>query len=217
MSHIALRCTDCGAGHPADMDTLACGECGSPLEVQYLERDARQAVPLPQHTSSVATSLGDGGTPCVELPSLAGLLGLRSLFAKLEFLNPTGSFKDRGTAVMMAVASEHGVTEVVEDSSGNAGASVSAYAARAGMRAHVFVPEGAPAAKLRQIRAYGAEVHPVQGTREAVTEAAVAFQRSRGIVYASKSKRDFPEAARAAADALRKQINQTLDEVGRGW
>ena len=123
MSHIALRCTRCGAGHPADMHTLACVECFAPLEVEYRNGGARQAIPLPVHETSVAAALGDGGTPCVEMPWVAGLLGLRSLFAKLEYMNPTGSFKDRGMAVMMAVASEHGVTDVVEDSSGNAGAS----------------------------------------------------------------------------------------------
>jgi len=113
------------------------------------------------------------------------MLGLNQLFAKLEFLNPTGSFKDRGTAIMMSAAREHGVTEVVEDSSGNAGASVSAYAARAGIRAHVFAPASAPQAKLQQIRVYGAETHLVEGSREATTEAALSYQKAGGLVYAS--------------------------------
>ena len=82
--------------------------------------------------------------PVVPLPAIADSLGLSSLYAKLEFAAPTGSFKDRGTAVMLAVAREFGVDEIVEDSSGNAGASVAAYAARCGIKAHVFAPDSAP-------------------------------------------------------------------------
>ena len=107
------------------------------------------------------------------------------MVAKLEFMNPTGSFKDRGTATMLSVAMEHGVEAVVEDSSGNAGASVSAYAARAGIEAHVFAPATAPEAKMGQIRVYEASTHPTPGPREASTEAAVDFQRQHGMVYAS--------------------------------
>ena len=130
-------------------------------------------------------SLNEGGTPCVELSATGRMLGLTQLFAKLEFLNPTGSFKDRGTAIMMSAAREHGVTEVVEDSSGNAGASVSAYAARAGIKAHVFAPSNAPQAKLQQIRVYGAETHLIEGSREATTEAALGYQKAGELVYAS--------------------------------
>ena len=191
MSHVALRCTSCGTRHAADMATLRCRQCDAPLDVEYVEgpRDraggAAGEIPLPLHAPRVSVSLGEGDTPCVRLPAAGRLLGLTSLFGKLEFLNPTGSFKDRGTAVMVAVAVEHGVKELVEDSSGNAGASVSAYAARAGIRAHIFAPADAPKAKLRQISAYGAEVHAVDGDRQATSEAAVGFYREHGLVYAS--------------------------------
>jgi threonine synthase len=137
------------------------------------------------HDPIFALDLGEGRTPCVELPAMGALLGLRQLFGELEFLNPTGSFKDRGTAVMMAVAREHGVKELVEDSSGNAGASVSAYAARAGIKAHIFTPANAPPAKLRQIRAYGAQVHAIDGSRDATAAAAVAYHTRHRLVYAS--------------------------------
>jgi len=130
-------------------------------------------------------SLGEGNTPCVELAGLGKLLGLTRLHAKLEHLNPTGSFKDRGAAIMMSVAREQGVTVVVEDSSGNAGASVSAYSARAGIKAHIFVPVSAPSPKVRQIILYGAEAHSIDGSREATTEAAISYCTERGLVYAS--------------------------------
>ena len=132
MPHIALRCTSCGATHPADMATLSCKDCSSPLDVEYLVGPQGEstlpsrgqgafAVPLPLHNSASAITLGEGNTPCVQLSAIGGLLGLGELYAKLEFLNPTGSFKDLGTAVMVSVAREHGVTELVEDSSRQCG------------------------------------------------------------------------------------------------
>ena len=199
MSHISLRCTRCRASHVADMATLRCNDCGSPLEVQYADESMTgptwpqpskwtgPPIPLPIHDAKAMVSLGEGNTPCIELADLGDLLGLKGLYAKLEFLNPTGSFKDRGTAVMMSMAREHGVAEIVEDSSGNAGASVSAYAARAGIKAHIFAPASAPATKIQQIRVYGAEAHAVDGSREATTEATIVYYTERRLVYASHS------------------------------
>ena len=196
MSHISLHCTRCAAIHPADMVTLHCAGCGSPLEVWYADEVSPAQTPqpdrwtgppilLPLHDSSAMVSLGEGNTPCVRLPGVGRSLGLDRLYAKLEFLNPTGSFKDRGSAVMLSVAREHGVAEVVEDSSGNAGASVAAYAARAGIRAHIFVPASAPRAKIHQIGVYGAVAHSIDGPREASTEWALAYCAKRGLMYAS--------------------------------
>lgn len=190
MSHIMLVCTECGASHKADMHTLGCAECGAPLDVEY---DARHTtirwagfdMPVPYHSDVPGISMGEGNTPIVPLTRIAESLGTTNLFGKLEFMNPTGSFKDRGTATMLSVAVEYGVTEVVEDSSGNAGASIAAYSARAGVKAHVFVPSTAPVAKLGQIRVYDAQTHAVPGPREASTDAAVQFQRDNGLVYAS--------------------------------
>ena len=197
MSHAWLRCTACARRHDADVRTLRCRSCRAPLEVEYGGAGTRSGVqppgwsgpevPLPLHSPDALIALGEGGTPAVELAALGELVGLKRLYGKLEFLNPTGSFKDRGTAVMLAAAREQGVAEIVEDSSGNAGASVAAYAARAGIRAHIFAPADAPEAKLRQIRVYGAETHTVPGPREAATEAALDFCRETGKVYASHS------------------------------
>ena len=210
MSHIALQCMRCGAHHAADMLTLACRDCGAPLEVAYLDEDRSGSdTPLPLHAPGSTVSLGEGNTPCIQLPTVGARLGLRRLLGKLEFLNPTGSFKDRGTAVMVAVAREQGVAEIVEDSSGNAGASVSAYAARAGIKTHIFVPASAPDAKLRQIRAYGARVCSVEGSRSATTEAAVAFHRDRGLVYASHAMSPyFLEGTKSFAYELAQQLGE---------
>ena len=141
------------------MSVDVCSDCAAPLDVEYTTghkpdgKSGAYEARTPVHNPSSGVSLGEGGTPSVQLKTLGERLGMRNLHGKLEFLNPTGSFKDRGTAVMLSVAMDHGVTELVEDSSGNAGASVSAYAARAGIKAHVFVPADAPQAKLREYNA----------------------------------------------------------------
>jgi threonine synthase len=118
-------------------------------------------------------SLGEGATPVVELPRWGAAVGASWAMAKLEQIAPTGSFKDRGMTLVVSHALQVGARELVEDSSGNAGASTGAYAARAGLPATVFVPASAPAAKVRQIAATGAKVVPVDGRREHVTEVAL--------------------------------------------
>ena len=222
VAHIALRCSSCGERHAADVATLGCKECGSPLDVEYLgdheaERGAQPLnwkgppIPLPLSETGSIVSMGEGNTPTVALPAVGRELGLERLYGKLEFLNPTGSYKDRGTSVMLAAVSEHGVREVVEDSSGNAGASVAAYSARSGMKAHVFVPAGAPEAKLKQIRVHGAEVHAIEGTREATTETAVSFAREQRLVYASHALSPyFPEGTKTFAYEIYQEYGREL-------
>ena len=194
MHHVRLVCGRCPDDQAPDMKILEC--CGGPLDAAYTGQGgtlsvAGYEVAMPFSDAASMPTLGEGDTPVVRLAELGGSLGLERLDAKLEYMNPTGSYKDRGTVVMLAMAREQGVMEVAEDSSGNAGASVSAYAARAGIKAHIFAPATAPAAKLRQIRVYGAEVHSIEGPREAATEAAVAFCEERDMVYASHAWSPF--------------------------
>ena len=204
------------------MSPEPCVDCGSPLDVAYTSAPNGTDLPTPVHDPSTAVSLGEGNTPVTELTSVCDRLQMGKLYAKLEFLNPTGSFKDRGTATMLSVAKEHAVNELVEDSSGNAGASVSAYTARAGIKSHIFVPADAPEAKLRQIRAYGTEVHPVKGPREAVTDAAVDYCQENGLVYASHMLSPyFAEGTKAFAYEVVQQFDQKVPEhvvfpVGNG-
>jgi threonine synthase len=112
--------------------------------------------------------LGAGWTPL-----LPAEIDGREILLKLEYIAPSGSFKDRGTEMMMSMLVAQGATRVVDDSSGNAGASVAAYAARAGIRADIYVPSHASPAKRAQIAAYGAEVHPIPGPRAQATQAAI--------------------------------------------
>lgn len=123
-------------------------------------------------------SLGEGCTPLVAVP-WAGA----EVHFKLEWFNPTASFKDRGVSVMMSHLCERGVSHVLEDSSGNGGSSVAAYAAAAGVRAKILVPATTSAAKIRQARACGAQVELVVGTRDDVAHEAI--RQSEQIPYAS--------------------------------
>ena len=192
MPHFVLACTGCDAELAATMRELACPTCSRPLHASYLDaRESGEPIPVPLHRPSEAVTLGEGSTPIVAMASAARVAGVERLYGKLEFASPTGSFKDRGAAMMMSAAVEHGVTEVVEDSSGNAGAAVSAYAAHAGISAHIFAPASAPKAKLRQIAVYGATLHTIEGPREATTAAAERFAYSHGIVYASHALSPF--------------------------
>jgi threonine synthase len=145
----------------------------------------RHAPWFPVRDPAGAVTLGEGDTPLVPLPRWGALHGLERVYAKLEAANPTGSFKDRGMAVLVTVAREAGARHLVEDSSGNAGAAAAAYAARAGMTCTVYAPAGAPPAKLRQIRAYGAELVLVPGPRAAVAAAARAAGGAEGSYHVS--------------------------------
>ncbi|MFD9958200.1 pyridoxal-phosphate dependent enzyme [Amycolatopsis sp. NPDC058986] len=129
-------------------------------------------------------SLGEGCTPLVELP-----WGGETTRFKLEWFNPTGSFKDRGSTVLLSLLAGHGVTEVLEDSSGNGGSSISAYSAAAGIRAKILAPESTSPAKILQSRAYGATVELVPGTRD--DTATEALRRSAETCYASHNWHPF--------------------------
>jgi threonine synthase len=131
-----------------------------------------------------AVSLGEGCTPIV-----AGEWSGAAVVYKLEFTMPTGSFKDRGTTVMVSYLRSRGIQRVLEDSSGNAGASLSAYAAAAGMACRILVPETASYPKIAQIAACGADVVTIKGSRQDVAEAAL--RQSAEIFYASHNWQPF--------------------------
>lgn len=123
--------------------------------------------------------LGQGGTPLIQTTVMD-----RFVYLKMEHLSPTGSFKDRGTEVMMNILRHQGVKQVVDDSSGNAGAAVAAYAAAAGIQADIFVPVYASKNKQAQIAVYGANVRAIRGERATAKDAAIK-EAEEGAVYAS--------------------------------
>jgi len=180
LSHFALECGHCGQRYPAEPGATVCPECGKPLLVRYdLDRTSGPGLPelwsgrpdtmwrfreiLPLRDGESPVSLGEGGTPLLELDgAAAGLEGLRVL-VKDEGQNPTGSFKDRGLSAAVTRATLDGVRSFVIPSAGNAGAALAAYAARAGAVARVYIPEDTPTGVVRRCHLYGADVESVDG------------------------------------------------------
>jgi len=111
--------------------------------------------------------MNEGFTPLEEMT----FDGSRA-FVKIDYLFPTGSYKDRGATVLMSKMKEWGVSKVVEDSSGNAGSAIAAYCAKAGIGCEIYVPQTTSPEKTVQIRSYGATLRKVQGSRERTAEAA---------------------------------------------
>ena len=124
--------------------------------------------------------MGAGWTPLLPLT-----IDNFPVLVKPEYFAPTASFKDRGTELMINILMYQGATHIAEDSSGNAGASVAAYAARAGMKAEIFVPAHASPAKQAQISIYGAHVNPIPGARVNAKLAAIEMVERHEIVFAS--------------------------------
>jgi threonine synthase len=172
-------CRACGRTVPTDRPRWRC-DCGGPLELALGHGLTRRDIEVGEASlwryaaalalrRPPAVSLGEGWTAVVRRQWQGA-----SVWFKLESQMPTGSFKDRGTAVMINHLLEVGVGPIHEDSSGNAGASIATYAAAAGIPCRIYVPALAPRAKLVQIAAAGAEVRAIPGSRQAVTEAALA-------------------------------------------
>ena len=170
-------------------DRRWCATSGNPLmisdlpgmtraEINTHERSIwRYAKSLPVDISE-PISLGEGCTPLIS-SEIDGM----SFRLKLEWFSPTGSFKDRGASVLMSFLKQQGISKVVEDSSGNAGAAVAAYGAAAGMAVTILVPSYTQPAKIVQSRAFGAAVELVPGTREDTAKAAI--ERAENVFYAS--------------------------------
>lgn len=193
-----IQCTNCRRPYPEQGVPYRCPKCGGIFDFSIFPPydPARVEADLPRfhgqwryrHTFGLPAgapliTLGEGSTPLV----WGQAFGRRVAF-KLEYLNPTGSFKDRGSALLVSFLCSRGVSAAVEDSSGNAGASFAAYAARAGLQARVFIPDSASGPKRAQIEAYGAEIVRIMGPR---SNAAQAVQRvveqgsEAGLAYAS--------------------------------
>ena len=155
-------------------------------------------------------TLGEGATP---------LVPVEKYLLKMEGISPTGSFKDRGAATAITAARAAGARTVIEDSSGNAGTAIAAYAAAAGLRARIFAPDDIVAAKARAIEVLGAELIKVSGPRSAVTAAAVAAATD---AYDAGHARDdaFLEGTKTIAyelfEVLGDQLHDVITPVGQG-
>jgi len=185
-----LECLDCGASFDAADEPGRCPDCGGVLDPTYdydaldLTRNsfASDAIragragvwryePLLPFPRDAAVTMDEGGTPLVECPNLAEELGVGRVLIKDEGRNPTGTFTDRGAAVAVSAAAQHGATDVALASAGNAGQAASAYAARAGMASHVFVPSRASFVNKAMINAHGGDMYVVEGQIDDAAEA----------------------------------------------
>jgi threonine synthase len=184
-----LVCEDCGREYPDDADAWRC-DCGHALDFaaplrpeadsppETLDRDrglwaVEGLLPVERRVT-----LGEGWTPLVDAPEWDAQF-------KLEYVFPTGSFKDRGAAVTVSRAVAASADRLVEDSSGNAGLAVATYAARAGVDAAIYVPADAKSGKVAAIERTGADVRRIEGDRRAVTDACIEAVESGEGWYAS--------------------------------
>lgn len=182
-------CPECGRRYPFHLTTWRCA-CGSPLDISLepaFRPDALKGRPqglwryreaLPVLPDDAIVSLGEGSTPLVASRPGSGLT------YKLDFMAPTGSFKDRGTTVVVSALKHQGAAKIVEDSSGNAGAAMAAYCAAAGIPCDIYAPADASPGKTRQVRCHGANLVLIEGKREDVAAAAQATV-AQGGTYAS--------------------------------
>lgn len=160
-------CNECGKSYSPDGLQYKC-DCGGLFR---LAKEAGEAVEL-------SVSLGESETPLLQR-----VINGIPMYLKLEFLMPTGSFKDRGAAVLVSHLKNMGIKEVVEDSSGNAGAAIAAYCAAAGIKCRIYLPASTSPGKIRQIAAYGADVIKTPGSRDETARAVTAAAKT--TYYAS--------------------------------
>jgi len=197
MNNSHINCTNCGRDYPAIGSPYRCVVCGGIYDFQdpiiYDSKNIDQLQPgiwKYRHTFNIdddvsAVSLGEGDTPLIWTKFFG-----YDVAVKCEHLNPTGSFKDRGSSLIVTTLKSRNIKKYIEDSSGNAGASLAAYSARAGINLSVFIPENASGIKRKQIEAYGANLFPVKGTRSAVSDATKKLADS-GVIYASHAYLPF--------------------------
>ncbi len=175
-----LECTACGLHHEWARLQNLCTACHKPLFPIYdlaavgraLTRDAlatrekslwryREVLPLPPNVEPV--TLGEGWTPLLRSARFGGEMGVSNLWIKDEAQNPTQSFKARGMAVAVSMAKHLGATKLAVPTAGNAGGALAAYAARAGLEAHIFMPRDTPRANIIECRELGADVVLIDG------------------------------------------------------
>jgi threonine synthase len=186
-----LYCSECGNPYNPDEIQTICIACNAPLLAHYdlerllgeVRRDHIAGRPkgmwrwhelLPVRNEEHRVTLGEGDTPTLRIDRTGKSLGLKNLFVKDESLNPTATFKARGLAAAISRAREMEITKVIIPTAGNAGGALAAYAARAGLRALVYMPEDTPLANVKECQLMGAEVRMVAGV---ISDAArIAFQ-----------------------------------------
>jgi threonine synthase len=226
-----LECAACGAHHEAGRVYNVCTQCGKPLLARYdLERAARtlnreslrsrrpdmwryrEVMPVTDDANIV--SLGEGWTPLLHAETLGKSLGMQDLFIKDESLNPTQSFKARGMSAAVSMAKELGIGKLAAPSAGNAGGALAAYAARARMEAHIFMPRDTPRANVVECEQVGAHVTLIDGL---ITDCGAEVARRKdaeGWFDVSTLKEPYRvEGKKTLGYELAEQLDWTLPDV----
>ncbi len=179
-----LNCSKCDAVYEGDKSRWQC-DCGGYLSYEFMPIFTKADIKTERHNmwrydfayplkyEELSTTYNEGLTPLVKVG-----INTCNLYAKMESLMPTGSFKDRGTVMVVNYLKKNSVEKITEDSSGNAGASVAGYCALAKIPCEIYVPKATSKGKLIQMKAYGAKIYEIEGTREDVAEAAQKHKES---------------------------------------
>ncbi len=226
-----LSCSTCGKICAAAEVHTVCQACGRALLAEYDLQRAKRELKLrdfgshepglwryrkllPVTDDASVISLGEGGTPLLRPEKVGQELGLSHLFIKDEGPNPTGSFKARGIALAVSRAVELGIKEASMPSAGNAGGALAAYAAKAGMKAHIFVPKDTPVVNIREASLYGAEVELVDGV---ISDAAKRMnERRKGTAWFDMSTMKEPyrlEGKKTMGFEIAEQFGWDLPDV----
>ncbi len=220
-------CLSCGENYPVSglPHLCKCGGLFSMQDLSYMpERYANSssfgmwrymdAFGLDAH--ALPFWLGEGQTPLVPVE-----IGTKTFYFKCEHLNPSGSFKDRQSAVLMSLLRARNIDEVLEDSSGNAGASLAQYAAAAKVKSHIFIPSSSSGPKRQQIVFSGANVVLIDGPRANASSAVLEMHKESGISYASHAFLPFGLAAYATIafeifESLGRMPGLVFSPIGHG-
>lgn len=232
MSNVThLECTACGTRHERGRLQNLCTACGKPLFVRYdLERAGRTLNAdslrtrrpdmwryrevMPVESDENIIGLGEGWTPLLRAPRLGASLGAGNLMIKDESLNPTQSFKARGMSAAVSVAKELGVRKLAAPSAGNAGGALAAYAARAGMEAHVFMPRDTPRANVVECERLGAHVTLIDGLIHDCGAEVAKRKEAEGWFDVSTLKEPYRvEGKKTLGYELAEQLDWTLPDV----
>ncbi len=226
-----LECGMCGQAHDADTVWNLCSSCDKPLLARYdldrvrreVERDDIAGRPpnlwryremLPVKNPRCRLTLGEGFTPMARAQRLGETLAFENLYIKDEGLNPTGSFKARGLVMAVSRAFELGTRALSIPSAGNAAGAMSAYAALAGLEAHVYMPADVPKPFIAECRALGAEVTLVDGIITDCGRAAAADNERYGRFDVSTLKEPYRiEGKKTMGYEVAEQMNWTLPDV----
>jgi len=229
-SHLShLACTKCGRTLDATRLLNVCPEpgCGGCLFAEYqllpLKRDDTSGRPrsiwrwhelMPARREEEIVTLGEGGTPLLHAARLGARLGMLNVWIKEEAGNPTGSFKARGLAAAVTVARALGAKKIALPTAGNAGGAAAAYAAKAGLECHVFMPKDTPKVFRIECEAYGAKVTLVDGLIDDCGRLVAERKDAEGWFDVSTLKEPYRvEGKKTMGYELAEQMGWTLPEV----